>query len=96
MRTMLHQTPEADEMTKKQKSANANNEKLARLMVKHEITRPEAAEIMGVTKSCVDQWLRPEKSHNWRPMPDRSLRLFEFELGLRRPSYTYFDRTPRA
>jgi hypothetical protein len=82
-------------MTKKQKSPNAHNERLAKLMAKHGITRPDAAEIMGVTKSCVDQWLRPEDTNNWRPMPDRSLRLFEFELGMRRPKYTFYDRAPK-
>lgn len=79
-------------MTKKQKSANATNERLAKLMAKHAVTRPEAAKIMGVTKSCVDQWLRPQDSNNWRPMPDRSIRLFEFELGLRAPAHTYYHR----
>lgn len=76
----------------KRTDAGANNRRLAALMEEHGITRPEAAEIMGYTKACVDQWLRPEGSDNWRTMHDRALRLFEFELGLRAPSYTHYHR----
>lgn len=79
-------------MPKKVESTNAQ---LAAIIDKEDLSRPESAEIMGVTKSCVDQWLRPEGTPNWRPMPDRALRLLQFELGLRAPSFTRYHRGKR-
>jgi uncharacterized protein YehS (DUF1456 family) len=75
------------------KAKLTTNAKLVRIMNREkDLTRLMVGEICGVSKACVDMWLRPADSANWRPMPDRSLRLLEFELGLRAPSYTRFHR----
>jgi hypothetical protein len=69
------------------------NAKLEKIMAKEkDLTRAMVGKICGVTKACVDMWLRPDESANWRPMPERLLRLLEFELGLRAPSFTRFHR----
>lgn len=78
---------------KNPKGKPTTNAKLVRIMSKEDdLTRELVGKICGVTKACVDMWLRPEGSANWRPMPERSLRLLEFELGTRAPSYTRFQR----
>jgi len=58
----------------------------------HDLTRPLIAEIVGRSRPLVDMWLRPKGSPNYRPMPDRDLRLLEFELGYRKPGYTRLHR----
>lgn len=66
-----------------------NNARLVALMEEEsDLTRELVGKICGVTKAAVDMWLRPRDSPNWRPMPDRSLRLLEFELGKRAPRFT--------
>ncbi len=82
---MLHPMP-----TPKKTSTNKakNNARLVELMQEDGLTREVVGKICGVTKAAVDMWLRPRDSHNWRPMPDRSLRLLEFELGKRSPRFT--------
>lgn len=56
------------------------------------LTRPLVGEIVGMSRAAVDMWLRPPDTPNWRPMPDRALRLLEFELGYRQPQYTRIQR----
>jgi hypothetical protein len=79
-------------MVKKQDKENA---RFHMIMVTEELTRVEAARIMQTSKSAVDQWLRPRKLETYRKMPDHYLRLLEFELGLRQPSYTRAQREKR-
>jgi hypothetical protein len=57
-----------------------------------DLTRPLIAEIVGMSRPLVDMWLRPRDTPNYRFMPDRAIRLLEFELGYRKPSYTRFHR----
>lgn len=83
---MLHPMP-----TPKKTSTHKgkNNARLWDLMHEEsDLTRELVGTICGVTKAAVDMWLRPRDSPNWRPMPDRSLRLLEFELGKRSPRFT--------
>lgn len=79
-------------MSKPKKStaaAGKTNARLIELMAEEsDLTRELVGKICGVTKACVDMWLRPQDSTNWRPMPERLLRLLEFELGKRAPRYT--------
>jgi hypothetical protein len=75
--------------------ADKTNARFTSLMETHELTRPDAAEVLGVTKGCVDQYLRPKGSPNYRVMRENMLRLFEFELGLREPRYTRVHRGMR-
>lgn len=66
-----------------------SNARLVELMDEEsDLTREVVGKICGVTKACVDMWLRPRSSPNWRPMPERLLRLLEFELGKRAAKWT--------
>lgn len=74
-------------------NSHANNARLKELMDNEpDLTRPLIGEIVGMSRPCVDMWLRPKGTPNYRPMPDRAIRLLEFELGYRKPSYTRFHR----
>lgn len=74
-------------------NTHAPNARLKELMDQEPgLTRPMVAKIVGMSRPLVDMWLRPKGSHNYRPMPDRAIRLLEFELGCRRPQYTRFHR----
>jgi hypothetical protein len=85
-----------DPMTKPTKTSadkGKNNARLSELMDEEsDLTRHQVGKICGVTKACVDMWLRPRTSDNWRPMPERLLRLLEFELGKRAPKFTPASR----
>lgn len=71
------------------KDPNANNDRLRKLMEQEaDLTRPLVGRIVGMSRAAVDLWLRPPGTTNWRPMPERALRLLEFELGYREPTYT--------
>ena len=54
---------------------------LKSLMVKHELTRPEVGEILGMSLSSVDAWLANQGSTRHRKMPDRIIELLMFKLG---------------
>lgn len=44
------------------------NQKLRELMQVHGLTRSKAAELLKVTHSCIDNWLNPVASKNYRNM----------------------------
>lgn len=74
-------------------NTHAPNARLKELMDQEpDLTRPLIGEIVGMSRPLVDMWLRPKDSPNYRPMPDRAIRLLEFELGYRKPQYTRFHR----
>lgn len=61
------------------------NGRLREIMDSYRITRRGISSLVGVSQSAVDAWLCPEDSRNFRPMPERSLRLLELELGIAAP-----------
>lgn len=65
----------------------AENKRLKAYHKRYHMTRPEIAEIVGVSVSRVDSWLYPPENRHYRAMPERLLRLFEFELGKRFPRF---------
>lgn len=64
----------------------ANNAELRKIRSNLDLGRVVIAELGGVSKSLVDSWLVGEDSRNFRPMPWKSLRLIQLELGLVRPA----------
>lgn len=74
------------------KQPHAENVRLAEFIKSEVLTRAQVAEITTTTKAHVDQWLRLPDSPNYRRMRPCYLRLLEFELGLRAPSFTRYHR----
>lgn len=70
----------------------ANNAELKKLRATYNLGRQLIATIAGVSKSLVDNWLVREDSPHFRPMPGKSLRLIQLELGLEKPSYVALRR----
>jgi transcriptional regulator with XRE-family HTH domain len=64
-----------------------NNATLRKIRTDLHLSRLVIAEIAGVSKSLVDSWLVSPHSKNFRPMPKKSLRLIQLELGLEPPAY---------
>jgi DNA-binding transcriptional regulator YiaG len=86
---MLDETQEQSEMAKRRDSTNIE---LCGIVEREQLTRPQVAEITGMTKACVDQWLRPAESKNYRTMHERYMRLLKWELGLMSPKDAWFHR----
>lgn len=68
--------------------AHANNLRVDELRREKDLTRKQIAKICGCSKSWVDSWLSDPGSKYYRECPDASLRLLEFELGVRQPEHT--------
>jgi len=64
-----------------------NNAELRRIRTTLHLERPVIAMIAGVSKSLVDSWLVSEDSLYFRPMPTKSLRLLQLELGIEKPQF---------
>lgn len=63
-----------------------NNAELRKVRASLHLSRQVIAELAGVSKSLVDSWLYDEDNRNFRPMPWKSLRLIQLELGLVKPA----------
>lgn len=64
----------------------ANNAELRKIRTTYHLARPLIAELAMVSKSLVDSWLVSVDSPNFRPMPRKSLRLIQLEMGLAKPA----------
>ena len=64
----------------------AHNAELRKIRTTLHLSRQVIAEMAGVSKSLVDSWLVDQASPNFRPMPWKSLRLIQLELGLVKPA----------
>jgi DNA-binding transcriptional regulator YiaG len=67
----------------------AHNAELRKLRTQLNLSRQQIADVAGVSKSLVDSWLVPEDSKYFRPMPKKSLRLVQLEIGLERPAFKH-------
>lgn len=65
----------------------SNNTVFRELMKKHELTRPFAAKLIGVSLNTVDRWMVPA-THKGRPNPSHrrmtNARMDHFRLSLER------------
>jgi hypothetical protein len=55
-------------------------EELRKLMARHGLTRPQAAELASVAKVTVDSWLAPETAALHRRMKPRDLDLIRLRM----------------
>ena len=62
-----------------------HNAELRKIRTDYGLSRQVISELAGVSKSLVDSWLVAESSRNFRPMPWKSLRLIQLEMGLVEP-----------
>lgn len=56
-------------------------DRLRALMRRHKLTRPQVAELAGVTLKTVESWLASEGSASRREMQQRSVDLIELRLA---------------
>ena len=59
---------------------NSNNRKLRKLVEKHNLTRPEIAELLNAPSNTVKNWLRGEGAKGFCPMPSYALELLQIKL----------------
>lgn len=58
----------------------SNQTELRALMGEYQLTRPQTAELAGVSVYTLDAWLSSKRSKKHRNMPDRSLELIRLKL----------------
>jgi len=62
-------------------SLKGNNEELRKLVDQHGMTRSEIADWTQTSPQTVKNWLRPQTSGGWRPMPSGYLELVKLKAG---------------
>lgn len=60
-------------------------DRLRALIRRHKLTRPQVAELAGVTLKTVESWLASEGSASRRVMPQRAIDLIELRLAAASP-----------
>lgn len=58
-----------------------NNQILIELMGEHQLTVPQVAELLGVSRWTVRNWVRPPHTSSYRKMPDIALKALEMSIS---------------